>query len=53
MGGLVKQLGDFEIAGTVPVEKIEDVLKLIRASKLRPGNPEFGRSAPAQEPHSA
>lgn len=37
MGGTVKQVGDIEIAGTVPVERIEDALKLIRVSKLPPG----------------
>ena len=53
MSGLVNQVGDFEIAGTIPVEGIDEALRLIRASRLRPGNPEFGQSTPVQEPHSA
>ena len=39
MGGRVEQVGDFEVAGVVPVEAIEDALRLIRVSKLSPGRP--------------
>ncbi len=39
MGGTVTQVGDTEIAGNIPVERIENALKLIRVSKIKPGNP--------------
>ncbi len=39
LGGTVTQIGDTEIAGTVPAERIEDALRLIRASRVHPGNP--------------
>ncbi len=39
LGGTVTQIGDTEIAGTIPLERIEEALKLIRVSKLHPGNP--------------
>ncbi len=39
MGGTVTQEGDTEIAGTIPVESIEEGLLLIRVSKLKPGPP--------------
>lgn len=44
MGGTVSQVGDTEIAGTVPVNRVEDALKLIRVSRvpMRNPNPKFG-----------
>ena len=39
MGGTVSQVGDAEIAGTVPASRIEDALKLIRVSKVPNRNP--------------
>ena len=39
MGGTVDQVGDVEIAGTVPVNRIEEPLKLIRVSKVPMRNP--------------
>lgn len=39
MGGTVKQIGDIEIAGAVPVERIEEALRLIRVSKVPLRNP--------------
>ena len=48
VGGTVDQVGDVEITGTVSVDRIEDVLKLIRVSKLRPGNVENLERAPLQ-----
>ena len=43
LGGTVTQVGDTEIAGTIPVERIEEALKLIRVSKvpMRTPNPTF------------
>ncbi len=48
MGATVHQVGDFEITGHASWDRIEDALKLIRASKLMPGRPGFGQSAPVQ-----
>jgi len=45
MGGTVTQEGDTEIAGTVPVESIEEALKLIKVSKLMPGRPEIAKES--------
>ncbi len=53
MGGTVEQIGDAEISGTVPVGQIDEALKLIRASKLKPGRPGFGQSAPAQSAYAS
>jgi len=39
MGGTVALEGDTEIAGTIPVESIEEALKLIRVSKVPNRNP--------------
>ena len=39
IGGRVAQIGDTEVGATVPVSQIDEILKLIRVSKLRPGNP--------------
>ncbi len=39
MGGTVDQVGDTEIGGSVPVEAIEDALKLIRVSRVANRNP--------------
>ena len=53
MGGRVDQVGDTEIAGSVPAEAIEEALKLIKVSKLKPGrpggNPDLRRSSQAQK----
>ena len=38
IGGQIEQIGDTEVGATVPVDCIEDVLKLIRVSKLRSGD---------------
>jgi hypothetical protein len=38
MGAEVDQIGDTEVGATVPVERIEDVLALIRVSRLQPPN---------------
>ena len=38
LGASVDQLGDMEVGATAPVEQIEQVLKLIKVSKLRPGD---------------
>lgn len=53
MGGVVNQLGDFEIAGSVPVERIEDALKLIRVSKLKPGQARNLKRGPTQNTYAA
>ena len=53
MGGTVHQVGDFELTGYAPWDRIEDALKLIRASKLKPGRPGFGQSAPAQNAYAS
>ena len=37
MGGGVTQDGDTELGGWVPYEAIDEALKLIRVSRLRPG----------------
>lgn len=42
LGGRVDQVGDTEVAGVVPVEAVEEALRLIRVSRLMPGNPNFG-----------
>ncbi len=39
IGGTVHLVGDFEVTGHVPWDRIEDALKLIKVSKLPPGNP--------------
>ena len=39
MGGTIKQVGDAELAGSVPVDRIQEALKLVKVSKLSPGNP--------------
>ena len=38
LGAGIDQVGDREVGATVPVERIEEVLNLIRVSKLRPGD---------------
>ncbi len=53
MGGTVHQVGDFEVTGHATWERIEDALKLIRASKLKPGRPGFGQSAPVQSAYAS
>ena len=40
MGGTVRQIGNTEIAGTVPVGTIDHAIELIRLSKLAPGDPQ-------------
>ncbi len=53
LGGAVKQVGDTEIAGSVPVDSIEEALRLIKVSRLRPGSVQnLGRS-PAQKPYAS
>ncbi len=47
LGGMVSQFGDMEIAGTLPVERIEEALKLIKVSKLKRGNAANLERAPA------
>ena len=42
-GGRVTQEGDHELAAWLPIEKLDAALKLIRVSKLRPGNDNFAR----------
>ncbi len=37
MGGTVHLVGDFEVMGHVPWDRIEDALKLIKVSRLNPG----------------
>ncbi|UCC30080.1 MAG: hypothetical protein JSU86_18020 [Phycisphaerales bacterium] len=39
LGGTVKQVGDAEVASSVPTEKIEEALRLIRVSKVPLRNP--------------
>lgn len=41
------------VAGNVPVEAIENALKLIRVSKLEPGDPNFGVKARNRGPSAA
>ncbi len=41
--GQVTQEGDCELAAWLPIEKLDAALKLIRVSKLRPGNDNFAR----------
>ena len=53
MGGTVHQIGDFEVTGHASWERIEDALNLIRASKLKPGRPGFGQSAPVQNAYAS
>lgn len=50
MGGLVTQVGDVEIAGSVPVESIEEALKLIKVSRLHPGSVQNLGWSPVQMP---
>ena len=38
MGARIDQIGDSEIAATVPPAKIEEAIRLIKASRLRPPN---------------
>ena len=38
LGGRVVQLGDFELSATVPLDRIDDVLGLIKVSRLHPGS---------------
>ena len=38
MDAQIDQVGDMEVCATVPVEQIEEALKLIKVSKLRPTN---------------
>ncbi len=44
VGGTIHQVGDFEVMGYIPWERIEDALELIRVSRLamRNPNPTFG-----------
>ena len=44
VGGTIHQVGDFEVTGYIPWDRIKDALKLIRVSKLamRNPNPTFG-----------
>ncbi len=53
VGGTIHQVGDFEMMGYIPWDRIEDALKLIRASKLKPGRPGFGQSAPVQNAYAS
>jgi len=53
MGGHVPQEGDTELAGSVPLEALDEALKLIRVSKVHPGNPhpsKVGQFTGTQEP---
>ncbi len=43
LDGQVTQEGDCELAAWLPIEKLDAALKLIRVSKLRPGNDNFAR----------
>ena len=38
MGAEIDQVGDTEVGATVHADRIEDVLRLIRVSRLRPGD---------------
>lgn len=38
MGGQLDQVGDIEIGATTPTDRIEDVLRLIKVSKLQSGD---------------
>ena len=49
LGGSVHQVGDHEVSGTIPIERITEALVLIRASRLRPGNAQNLKRAPAQD----
>ena len=57
MDGRIDQVGDFEVAGVVPVEAVGDALKLIRVSRLSPGrpggNPNLRRSPQASEAYTS
>ena len=53
VGGTIHQVGDFEVTGYIPWDCIEDALKLIRASKLMPGRPGVGKSAPVQNAYAS
>ena len=44
MGGRMDQEGDTEVGATVPVSQIEEVLRLIKVSKLQPGDASRFRS---------
>lgn len=50
IGGIIRQEGDDEIAGSIPIEKIEEALQLIKVSKLHPGNDNFGNPLPTRDP---
>lgn len=45
MGGMVTQVGDTEIAGSIPVDRIDEGLRLIRVSKVPLRNPKGNVSA--------
>ncbi|MGB2985839.1 MAG: hypothetical protein WBE26_08145 [Phycisphaerae bacterium] len=47
MSGQIDQVGDTELGATVPGDRIEEVLKLIRVSRLPPGD--AGRFKPHPE----
>lgn len=51
-GGTVTQSGSFEVGGTIPGSALEDALRLIRVSKLAPGNPAALHPARSGEPYS-
>ena len=53
MDGTVKQVGDFEVAGTVPADQLEAALKLIRVSRLAPGCAENLKKTPVQNTSAA
>lgn len=52
-GGTVTQSGSFEVGGTIPGSALKDALRLIRVSKLAPGNPNASPPARSKEPYSA
>ena len=43
LDGIVTHEGDRELAGWLPVAALEEALRLIRVSKLRPGNENLAR----------
>lgn len=53
MGGTVVLEGDTEIAGTIPVENVEEALKLIRVSRLQSGSVRNLGLGPVQESHAS
>ncbi|UCC28728.1 MAG: hypothetical protein JSU86_11055 [Phycisphaerales bacterium] len=49
IGARIDQIGDTEVGAFAPVERIEEVLKLIQVSKLRRGDAQRFKNTPTQE----